>query len=336
MIYDRSFDKFDTYKILETFPDQFKVGLHIAKDIEIRGNFRNVIICGMGGSALSGDILKSYMPGLEIPVFISRDYYLPLQANEHSLIIFITYSGNTEETVSAFKQALHNHYRVACITSGGKLKDLCYSNGIPVALIPRDVPNFQPRYALGYMFAALMRILSNSGLIPSRDEEIRQMTANLKQFNFHEHSKKIAIRLYKKIPVIYSSDENKVIARIWKIKLNETSKTMAFYNYFPELNHNEITGHTESRTQGNFHSILLRDKSDHPRIKKRMDIFAEIIKSRGQEYSAVDLMDSEDRLTKIFSAILFGDWIAYYLAGEYRIDPTPMELVDQLKEKLKD
>jgi len=330
---ERSFDLSNLYETIKKFQDQFKVGLHIARNTEVRGKFRRVIVCGMGGSALPADVVKTYMPGIGIPIIVSRDYYLPLEADEHTLVICITFSGNTEEIIAAFKQALHNHCKIACITSGGKLKDLCYQNAIPVAVVPHD-KNLQPRYALGYMFAALMKILANSGVIPPKDQEILKMSKTLGEFNFHKLSKQIAKRLFKKIPIVYASEDNKYIARIWKIKFNESSKIMAFYNRFPEINHNEMTGHTESKVQGNFHTILLRDKGDHPRVKKRMRLFVDLIQSRGEEVTTIDLMDSEDKLTKIFSAILLGDWIAYWLAGEYRVDPTPVELVEEFKKRL--
>ncbi len=334
MILDRSFDKSNLFDILNDFPKQFKEGLEVAKNVGVHGKFKNVVVCGMGGSALPADVLKTYMPVIDMPLYVSRNYNLPFEADGESFVICISHSGNTEETLSCFREALHLHCKTACITSGGRLKEMCEENGIPLALVPKGPPHFQPRYALGHTFAALVKILSNSGVIPPHDREVLELSKTLREFNFHEQAKQIAKRLYKRIPLVYSSEKNRRIARIWKTKFNETSKIMAFYNYFPELNHNEMTGHTESKTQGNFHTIFLRDKTDHPRIRKRMNLLAKLIKSRGEEITFIDMMGDEDKLTKIFSAILFGDWIAYYLAGEYRVDPTPVELVEEFKKEL--
>ncbi len=334
MIFDRSFDKHNLYDILEDFPNQFKTGIEVAKNTEVRGKFKNVIVCGMGGSAMPADVLRTYMPVMDIPLIVCRNYNLPFEACEESLVICITFSGNTEETLSCFNEALHIHCKVACITSGGRLRELCEENNVPVVIVPRLSESFQPRYALGYMFGAFVKLLSNSGVIPPRDKEIHEMSKTLKEFNFHEQAKQIARRMYKKIPIVYSSERNKFIARIWKIKFNESSKVMAFYNYFPELNHNEMTGHTESKVQANFHTIMLRDRTDHHKIQKRMKLLSEIIKKRGEEITSVDMMGGDDKMTRIFSAILFGDWIAYYLAGEYRIDPLPVDLVEEFKKRL--
>ena len=336
MMFDRSFDKHNLFSVLEDFPNQFKLGIEVAKNIEVRGKFSNVIVYGMGGSALPADVLRTYMPVMDIPLIVSRNYNLPFEANENSLVVCITFSGNTEETLSCFNEALHMRCKIACITSGGRLKELCEENNVPMVLVPKGPEGFQPRYALGYMFAAFVKLLSNSGVIPPRDSELHEMARTLKEFNFHEQARQIAKRLYKKIPVVYSSERNKMIARIWKIKFNESSKIMAFYNHFPELNHNEMTGHTESRVQGTFHTIILRDKTDHHKVQKRMRLFAELIKKHGEEVTSIDMLTGEHKLTRIFSALLFGDWIAYYLAGEYRVDPQPVDLVEEFKKRLAD
>jgi glucose/mannose-6-phosphate isomerase len=157
------------------------------------------------------------------------------------------------------------------------------------------------------------------------------MAENLKRLNLENQGKNLAQKLTNKIPIIYASDKFKDIAKIWKIKFNENSKTQAFWNYFPELNHNEMVGFTN--LQGNFHIIILKDKEDHPRIQKRMAIITDLLKKKGIEVATIDVL-GEDLLTKIFSTLMLGDWASYYLALEYGIDPTPVEIVEDFKKKM--
>jgi glucose/mannose-6-phosphate isomerase len=330
------YDKSNLYQVLSDFPGQFAKGLNAAKDIVVRGRFRNVIVCGMGGSALPADVLRTFVPFTGMPLYTARGYHLPLQAGSDSLVVCITFSGNTEETLSTFNEALHLGCKVVCITTGGKLRELCRQNGVPVAMVPEPAKGFQPRYGLGYMFAMLAKILSNSGVMPNKDADIMDMAEGLRNFTFHEQASQIAKRLYKKIPVVYSSDRNQKVARIWKIKLNETAKVMAFYNYFPELNHNEMSGHTNAKLQGNFHNLIITDEADHPRVQKRMRVMADMLKARGEEITFISIKEDPNKLLKTFSALLLGDWVAYYLSREYKTDPMPVELVEELKRRLED
>jgi glucose/mannose-6-phosphate isomerase len=330
---DRSSDKSDLYSVLKNFPQQLTEALKIARDARVSGSFDNIVICGVGGSALAGDLFETYFEKLRIPVHINRNYQLPKEAGSNSLVVVITFSGNTEEPISAFREALDKGMSMVGIASGGQLERLCKKNGIPIVILPKGPKNFQPRHALGYAFASLVKVLSNSRIIPSKDEEITNTADILSGLDLQKDSQAFAKRLYKKIPVVYSSERWEKVARIWKIKFNESSKVMAFFNWFPELNHNEMIGHTEASVQGNFHTIIIRDKEDLPRIKKRMELTADLLQSRGEEVTLVDTMDT-DMLTKIFATILYGDWIAYWLAMLYKIDPTPVDLVEEFKKKL--
>ncbi len=316
--------------ILNT-PKQFKVGVERAKHIKLKGDFDKIMICGMGGSALPGPLLMDYLHDLKLPVYIHRSYGLPPQANEKSIIIAISYSGNTEETLSAYEEAAKKGLKVAAISTGAKLQELAEKYNLPIALIPKD--SIQPRFSVPYQFSALLKILFNAGIIEERSKEVLEMAESLEPGRFEEQGKELAKKLVDKVPVVYSSAGFKAVARIWKIKLNENSKIMAFWNYFPELNHNEMVGLTNMKAK--FHFIIFKEADDHPRIKIRKGLFADLAKEKGAEVCFIE-MEGKNRLEKIFNTLLIGDWVSYYLALEYNQDPIPVKIVEEFKKRLKE
>lgn len=309
---------------IKNFPNQFKAGLKAARGIGAEGNFEKLVICGMGGSALPATLLLTYLPDLEIPLYIHRDYNLPPQANKKSLVVVVSFSGNTEETLSAFKEAEEKDLPLVAITSGGKLKEM----GGPVVVLPD--PSIQPRMAIGYLFSALLGILSNSGVIEDKKEEI--LGLELSPEEFEEEGKILAKKLKRKIPLVYASRRFEALARIWKIKFNENSKTPSFWNFFPELNHNEMTGFVNAKA-GSFHGIILKDKDDDSRILKRMNLTAEILGEKGIEFDFIDIK-GKNTLEKIFNSNILSEWTSFYLAKEYGVDPEPVEMVEDFKKEL--
>ncbi len=330
-------DKSYMHRVFLDFPKQFRVGLEAAKNIKIPGKFNKVLICGMGGSALPGDILDIWLSAFKIPLplFIHRNYNLPYQADKNSLVVCISYSGNTEETISSLEAARRKKLPVAAIGSGGRLAELCQKHKIPAAIVPKG---YQPRMALGFQFAALMKILVNCGLIKDNLKSILALEKNLKPAKLENQGKKLAKKLINKTPVIYSSDRLKNLARIWKIKFNEVSKTLALYNYFPELNHNEIVGFEEvNKDQISNKKVcvfILRDLQDsYPRILKQMEITKDLIEKEGVKVEFID-MTGKNMMEKIFSSIILGFWTSFWLAMEYKVDPTEIKTVDEFKKRL--
>ena len=175
-------------KVILEFPNQFKEGIERAREIKIEGEFSNIIVCGMGGSALPANLLVTYLADLKFPLYIHRSYNLPLQANKKSLIICISYSGNTEETISAFEETRKRNLKTIVITTGGKLKELAETYNTPLVLLPGGI---QPRSAIGYLFSALVKVLSNSGVVKDRSKEILETAKNLNsaEFKFSAASK---------------------------------------------------------------------------------------------------------------------------------------------------
>lgn len=332
-------DKENLRGVIIDFPKQFTEGLRLAKNIRVEGNFEAVEISGMGGSALPANILRIYLNELYLKdpkknksfhIFQNRFYSLPHEAYEKTLNIFASYSGNTEETIASFEEAIKNKLPSVGITTGGKLAQLCRQNNIPCVMLP---PGIQPRYATGYFFAALLQIFINSGLISDSSTELiaKEKILEKKILELENAGKEIAKKLLGKTPVIYASTKFKSLAMVWKIKINENSKTPAFWNYFSELNHNEMVGFTLPQSQ--FHIITLLDKDDHPKNIKRMHLTAELLKKRNIDTTLVE-MQGTDMFEKIFFTLILGDWVSYYLALEYRQDPTPVAMVEDLKKML--
>jgi len=318
------------YEVLKSFPEQFAKGLELARGFKLEGRFDSVIISGMGGSALPGELVKAYLYDLKIPIHINRDYFLPSFANNKSFIVVCSYSGNTEETLSVFEECIKRDLNFVVVASGGRLETLCRQKKIHCIKIPSGI---QPRCATGYFFSSIIGLLSNSGIIPDKKKEIIRMAGFIKSLDLETEGKTLAKRLVGKIPVVYASEKYKPVAMIWKIKFNENSKAMAFYNCFPELNHNEMNGYVKSGLQGRFFNIILRDSNDNSMVNKRMDITSGIIKSAGGESEIID-MRGKSTLDKMFSALYLGDWVSYYLALGYGVDPEKVELVERLKKMI--
>lgn len=314
------------------FPQQFKTGLKAAQEVEVQKEVDKIVICGMGGSALPANLLITYLPQLEIPVYIPRNYDLP-PTDQNTLVICISYSGNTEETISCFNQALQKDLQPIAITTDGELKRLAEQEDLPMAEIPSGI---QPRQATGYLFSALLKVLGNCEVISDPDSDLTEAAQSLKPESLEPRGKSIARNLVNKIPIIYASERYKTLARIWKIKFNENSKSMAFWNYFPELNHNEMVGYENMNQQissDKLQLLMLKDEQDSPEILKRMRLTQDLLEERGINTEVIDI-EGNSRLEKIFNNLILSDWATYHLANQYGIDPEPVEMVEDFKDKL--
>lgn len=333
-------DKSNLRQVILDFPDQFKVGFELAKNIKIAGDFKSICVSGMGGSSLPADMLevyigylaKKYSGNKNVEVIINRTYSLPSKAYDNCLNIFISYSGNTEETLSALNEAIEKKLPLIGIANGGKLKEICLEKNIPFIEAPAVS---QPRYALGYFLSILLQILANHNLVENSFEEISDSIEKLKKdtAELEEKGKKLAEKIKNKTLIIHTTDTMKVVGRIWKIKINENACTPCFYNYYPELNHNEMVGYT--LPQAEFYLLALRDPKDNPRITQRMELTSELLKKKGIETDIVDVPNNENFFLKIFSSLALADWMSYYLALEYGQDPTPVDMVEEFKKMLK-
>ncbi|MBN2423285.1 bifunctional phosphoglucose/phosphomannose isomerase [Candidatus Woesearchaeota archaeon] len=321
-------DKSNMHEILERFPKMIKEAMELGKDIKIEADIKNIFITGMGGSAYPGDLLKCYLDDIKIPVFVNKSYSLPKYVNKETLLFAVSYSGNTEETISAYREAIRKKANVVAVCSGGKLEKLAKMNKTPLVLVPKGL---QPRLSTIYLSVPLLTILHNSGIIPSQENILKKTAAALKNPGIKEKAKELASKIKGKVPVIYSSQRTFCIAEKWKTDINENAKTPAFYNIFPEFNHNETNAYVN--IIGEYFVVMIKDEQDHPRVKKRINIIKKLIMKKG-----VDIMEiaitGNDFLTRLISGFYLGLWVSYFLALEYETDPTPVEIIEDLKKEL--
>ncbi len=346
----KKIDKHNMRKVISSFPKQFPIGLDMAKDVMVRQahhDFNQLIFCGMGGSALPAAILKTLRGFYEWPIAIKihRSYDLPARVSPRALVFAVSFSGNTEEVISSYEEAKKRNLSIIGIATGGKLAELCKKDKTPWVKLPTE--KIQPRSAVGYLFASIIKVLSNSNIIKDLDKDISTISKTLQSETLEKQGKELAqkIKAYSprarpfrgRVPIIYASDKYKELAQIWKINFNENSKSPAFWNYFPELNHNEMVGFEQSEIESPkvFHVIMLRDKNlDHPRILKRMTVTKNLLKEKKINTDTIDIQ-GKNLLIKIFSNYILSQWASYYLALEYETDPSPVKTVEEFKKKLK-
>ncbi len=318
-------DSSNMLKVIDEFPIQCKTSLGLAKGMSVSGKLNKIIVAGMGGSAVGGDLLRLYMHDSKIPVMTVRDYKLPDFVDENTLVFVVSYSGNTEETLSAYEDALRKKAKIIAVTSGGMLRE----KASKCVKIPSGL---QPRAALGYLFFPVLGVLVNSGIVKENQNEINEMFEILaKKEDFRAFGEKLAKKIGNKTPLIYASEQFSAVAYRWKTQFNENSKIAAFTHTFSELNHNEIVGY-QTMAKDKFISIFIRDNNDHERIKKRMDITKEIISQK------IDVEEIYTKgsflLSRLLSGLYYADYASYYLAIQNKIDPTPVYVIENLKKKL--
>ncbi len=338
---DYSVDKSNLRQVILNFPAQLKWAVSNWRKFRLSKIFSNVILCGMGGSALPMEFVVNYLnnnPGIKlknIPFFVHRNYELPATTTKNSLLIFCSYSGNTEETIGAYTKAIKAGLNGAVITSGGNLEKLAIKNNTALIKIPS--PSIPPRYATGYIIGFLLSLLADNKIIKDVSKELVKTSEYLKRIlsdgKMEKQGIELAKKLKNKIPLIYSSVNYKIAAKVWKIKLNENSKVPAFWNYIPELNHNELVGFSKPNTH-RFFVLILRDNKDNKSILKIMDITAGLLKKQNIPFEFIE-MTGNNFFDKVFSIMLLGDWISYYLALQQRVDPWAVDVINEFKKQLK-
>jgi glucose/mannose-6-phosphate isomerase len=324
-------DEEDMLGSIKTLREQVSKGLKLAENIRIVEDIDNIIVAGMGGSSLAGEVLKSLFYGTKLKVSIVKDYALPEWASSKTLVFAVSYSGNTEETIAAYRTALRKSCRIVAMSAGGKLRDLAEKQKVTFIELPKPFKEFQPRAAIGYIFFAILGVLMNSKIVPDMSRDIAKLDRALQAEKYMNKAEDLAELLVDKIPIIYTSEKLAAAGYKWKIAFNENAKTHAFFNVYPEANHNEINAYVN--VKGNFHVIMLSNDDDHQQIRKRMKITKELYKKRGVAVTELAIK-GDSLLTKLFSAALIGDLVAFYLAVKYKTDPTPVKMVEDLKKQL--
>lgn len=303
-----------------------------------KSKINNIIITGLGGSAIAGDLLKNFLRiELKYPYQVNRNYYLPSFANGNSLLIVSSYSGNTEETIEVFRQGIDKGCQIICVTTGGTISKIAQEFNLPIVYLKTG---FQPRYALGVSFFTLLRIFQELNLIENQNEKVFSIIKLWKgkgnEFS-NENNEAIvtANKILNKIPVIYSAEDfTSAVGNRLKCQFNENSKLHAFHNVIPELNHNEIIG-WESFEKINFNCVLIsiHDKSYHEQIKKRFSITETLIEKSGCNVIKISASQNSFK-ERLMYLIYFGDWLTYYTAVLRGFDPSTIKNIDFLKESL--
>jgi glucose/mannose-6-phosphate isomerase len=338
------YDKSNMNQLLVDFPKQVENAVKIGskfKPAYNKSQIDSIVITGLGGSAIGGDLLRSYLSAeSEIPFQVNRHYFMPEFVNERTLVVVSSYSGNTEETIAAHADAKKRKAKILCISSGGQTAASAEKFKQPLITIPKGLP---PRAALGYSFFPTLIALSKMKLIRSKDSDIVETLSLLRKkskiyssLKNNNSALQLAKQLYMKLPVIYSAaDRFDIVNLRWRGQIAENAKQLAFGHVLPEMNHNELVGWKVLRRmmEEEIAVVFLRDKDDHPRVKLRMEITKGVIE---QYASKVIEIQSEGKsvLARMFSLIYLGDWTSYYLAILNGIDPTPVKVIDYLKNEL--
>jgi glucose/mannose-6-phosphate isomerase len=342
----KALDKNNMLDLLLGLDEQCRKAKDIGKGFNAKGisgdGVKNIVFTGLGGSAIGADLIRSYTAGdIKFPIFVNRNYTLPNFIGEDTLLFASSYSGNTEETLSAYKNARKKKARIIAISSNGTLEKLAKDDGLPFIKIPGGFP---PRCALGYSFIPLLLTLCKLGFLKNKEKEIDEavdVLAGLKKELGLESpidaniAKGIAIKLQHKFPVIYGANDHIDVA-VTRLRgeLAENSKHLSSSHVFPEMNHNEIVGWDfPAELMDQFVVIFLRDIEDHKRVAMRMDITRDILSKKG--ISIVEIPSKgKGLLSRILSLIYIGDMVSFYLAILSGIDPTPVDRVTYLKKEL--
>ncbi|MHA2175580.1 MAG: bifunctional phosphoglucose/phosphomannose isomerase [Candidatus Hodarchaeales archaeon] len=345
------FTKLDTqnmfemvFKWPELIQEVYSTDISIPSTIEI-GKYKlkykvqisHVMICGMGGSAVSGDYIKTYFEkSLTTPFTVQRNYYLPKYVDSSSLVIVISYSGNTEETISSLISAIKSGCPIVFIGTGGKIGEFCSKTGIPFFKIPSG---YQPRASFPLLLFPILKILKLMKIIQFKDSILTEIIEQLKTLRMafmvqqegeKNYSKTIALKLFNKIPIIWSS--HLCVANRFKNQINENSKQLALAEELPEFNHNHIIGFEGLSRDNPYIIVAYRFPSEHPNVSLRYEISKGIIENKVE---IIELkIQNGDLLTQLVNATYIGDYISMYLAILNGKDPSTVESIDFLKKEL--
>lgn len=331
-------DRSDACGVLERMPEECERAIVNARKVRIPHNKPDrIIIAGMGGSAIGGDLMRDWLKDrITAPLEVYRGYELPIYANNSTLMVAVSYSGDTEETVSAYKDAMKKGCMAVVICSGGALARLAEENKTPLILVPTG---FMPRFAISHLFLSLAVVFEKVGLIKT-DDEIADAIAVLKGVRREigrsspsgaNVSKQIALRVGERIPAIYGFGPYKAVAKRIKTQFNENAKIPAKWEFFPELTHNEIVGF-ESDLSGLLFPIFLRDKVESNKYRARIEIAKEIVSEKCRIFEIYPI--GTEKLAKMLSVMYIGDFASVYTAVLRGVDPTPIKEITRIKKAL--
>ena len=337
-------DKDDMYQSIWDFPENIIDAIELSENITLKNEYldvNNIIIAGMGGSAIGGDVVYSLIKNeIKIPFVVNRGYDLPAWANSSTLIICSSYSGNTEETISILEEAKSLGAKVIGITTGGVLESLCKNYSFDFVNIPSGL---QPRAALAFSFIPLLYILKKTSLINVEVKNWLESSVDLIKSKREEYSLdkennpvyQLANKLYNKLPIIYAdSGSLETVAVRLKGQICENSKILAYHSIYPEMNHNEIVGWENNEEYfSNYHVLWLMDEEMNSRNKSRKNIISEILSDLNVSQQEIKV-DGNSFKERFLLLIHYGDWLSYWCAILHNTDPSPVKNIQTLKDKL--
>ena len=321
--------------LISNFTKQIAESITIGKSSQIspsKNDIKNILVSGLGGSGIGANLVSQIVSDkIQIPFLVNKDYSLPEFVNENSLIIISSYSGNTEETISAMNQAIKKNAKIVCITSGGKVLETAKQNGFDYIQIPGGMP---PRTCIAYSFIQQLYILKGMKLLKHPFEEQLQKAIALldkEEENIKLTAKNIAKQIFNKLPVIYVCSGMESVALRLRQQLNENAKMLATHHVIPEMNHNELVGW---RTKNeNIAVLILRNEDDFIRNQQRIEICKEIIS--GYTSTIIQIYSQGNSfIEKALYQIHIGDWISYFCAENRKMDATEVNVIDRLKGEL--
>jgi glucose/mannose-6-phosphate isomerase len=301
---------------------------------------RSVVFCGMGGSAVAGDVLRSvFRDRLGVPVEVNRSPELPAHAGPHSLVVVSSYSGNTSETLGAFREATKRGCRAIVVTSGGTIAEEAAGAGVPVVRVPGG---FQPRAAMGWLAFTALGALEAAGLLPPLAEDIAEAAGEVEaraavcgpdSLTGDNPAKRLAKEIDERIPVVWGAEGiGAAAAARWKTQFNENGKVPAWWSSMSELDHNEVVGWTEPF--GGAHAVIaLRHEAEDPDIAARFPLSLQIAADAGADTHEV-WATGRSSLARLMSLIALGDFTSAYVAIRKGVDPTPVDVIQRLKAAL--
>jgi glucose/mannose-6-phosphate isomerase len=322
--------------------EHYRKAEEVAEKIEI--NYpkpANIVIAGLGGSAIGGDLLKDWAKTqLKVPIEVSREYQLPAYAGKKTLVLICSYSGDTEETLGSFLDAIKRGCMIFCISSGGAVIKYAQKNNVPYLQVPGSMP---PRAALPYMLVPQLVLLEKMGLVKGATEELKEAIVLLKKLSFENgpemptrdnFAKTVATHVGESAPTVYGFGVFRSVAQRFKQQFNENSKSAAKWEFFPELDHNEIVGWEGRGEQCKYFSVIfIRDKEEPLEIESRIETTKQIMERAGLIMFDLEVQ-GKSTLAKMLSTIVVGDFTSVYLAVARGVDPTPVRTINVLKETL--
>jgi glucose/mannose-6-phosphate isomerase len=340
----RQFDKSGMLHHLHGFPEQCRKAWEKVLKFELPHEYTkisNVVIAGMGGSAIGGDIVRRLaLAESKVPVWVHRDYGLPAFVDESTLVIASSYSGNTEETLSAFTKSLGTRAKKLAITSGGKLKDLAEKQGVPTFVIDYRAP---PRAALPHSLIPLVGIFQKLGLLGDKSADLKEAVDVLQKLSgdlietrplASNPAKQVAAKLQGRVAVTYGAEMLSEVAGRWKGEFNENSKAWAFFESFPELNHNAVVGYEfPIEAKERIFVLMLRSSSLHPRNLLRYEVTAKLLAKAGIAYEFIEAR-GKSTLGQVLSLVHLGDYASFYLSMLNEVDPTSTDAINFVKQYL--